>query len=255
MIQSLRQMHNQRFIIYLLLRHCMQLTKGQKKTKEMLERDFYWKNMRKYVQKFVEFCPSCQIQKTKGPPELQRTPIPTPVWGRISLDLVGPLNRTRQDNRYILTCVDFLTKYPECIPLPDIKAETVARALVENIITRHGAPRKLLTDCGKQFIGHLFTNIGKELGIQKLRTTLYHPATNGILERFHKTLKTTISHFVSNFMENRDKILPYALMAYRNQPHETTKESPFFFMFGRDRKLPIHLTIKDHVLRYDLDEN
>lgn len=85
---------------------------GQKKTKEMLEREFYWKNMRKYIQRFVESCPSCQIQKTnpQGPPELQKTPIPTHVWGRISLDLVGPLNRTRQGNRYILTCVDFLTR-------------------------------------------------------------------------------------------------------------------------------------------------
>lgn len=112
-----------------------------------------------------------------------------------------------------------------------------------------------MTDCGKQFIGHLFTNICKELGIHKLRTTPYHPATNGILERFHKTLKTNISHFVSNFMESWDEILPYALMAYRNQPHEATKESPYFLMFGRDMELPIHLTINDHVLRYDLDEN
>ena len=230
---------------------------GQKKTQEIILRDFYWPAIRKDVKNFVEKCHSCNMRKTNPQPpvEMQKSPVPSLVWGRISLDLVGPLNRTQNNNKYILTCVDFLTRYPVCIPIADIKAETVAKAFVEKIITQYGIPREILTDCGTQFIGKLFKEICKLLEITKLQTTPYHPAANGIIERMHKTLKTMISHFVSDYNDSWDEILPYCLMAYRNIPHEATKESPFFLMFGRDMELPIHLTIKENRVKYNLDDN
>jgi hypothetical protein len=110
------------------------------------------------VQEFIENCHSCNLRKTnyQPPVEMQKAYVPTIPWGRISMDIVGPLNRTDNNNKYILTCVDILTRYPECIPIQDIKAETVAKAFVENIICRFGTPRELLTDCGSQFVGKLF---------------------------------------------------------------------------------------------------
>jgi hypothetical protein len=170
------------------------------------------------------------------------------------MEIVGPLNMTENGYKYILTCVDFLTRYPECIPIPDIKADTVARAFVENIIVRHGAPRELLTDCGTQFVGKIFKNICNILEIKKLQTTPYHPAGNGIVERMHKTLKTMISHFTSEHQYNWDDTLPFALLAYRNQIHEATKETPFYLMYGRDMELPVHLSIRDKKIRYDMDD-
>jgi hypothetical protein len=71
----------------------------------------------------------------------------------------------------------------------------------------------------------------------------------------HKTLKTMISHFVHDKFADWDEVLPYCLLAYRNLPHEATKESPFFLMFGRDMELPIHLSIKQDAVKFDLDEN
>ena len=145
------------------------------------------------------------------------------------MDIVGPLNRTKNGNKYILTCIDYLTRYPECIPIPDIKADTVAKAFVEHIICRFGAPREILTDCGTQFLSKLFTEICAILGIRKLKTTPYHPSANGIIERFHKTIKTMISHYVDDHHNNWDEVLPFCLQAYRNLPHEATQESPFVF--------------------------
>jgi hypothetical protein len=230
---------------------------GQKKTLEIIKKDFYWRTIRKDVKSYVEKCHSCNTQKpcNQATVQMQAAPIPSLPWGRISMDIVGPLNKTSSNNKYILTCVDFLTRYPECIPIPDITAETVAKAFVKHIICRFGIPRELLTDCGTQFVGKLFQEICKLLGIKKLKTTPYHPSANGIIERMHKTLKTMISHFVNDKYADWDEILPYCLLAYRNLPHTATKETPFYLMFGRDMELPIHLAIKQNIVKYDLDEN
>ena len=230
---------------------------GQKKTLENIEKDFYWHKIKKDVKTYVEQCHSCNVRKTnyQPPVEMQDTNVPYVPWGRISLDIVGPLNKTDNNNKYIQTCVDFLTRYPECIPLQDIRAETVAKAFVENIICRFGTPRELLTDNGSQFVGKLYVEVCRLLGIKKLKTTPYHPSANGIIERMHRSLKTMISHFVSDHYSNWDEVLPYCLMAYRNLPHEATKDSPFFLMFGRDMELPLHLTIKQPQVKYDIDEN
>jgi len=230
---------------------------GQKKTQELIQQDFFWTTMRQDVKKHVEGCISCNQRKTnyQPPVALQENTFPPTPWGRISLDIVGPLNRTKNNNKYLLTCVDYLTRYPECIPLPDIRAETVAKAFVENIICRFGTPQELLTDCGSQFVGKLFQEICQLLKIKKLKTTPYHPSGNGVIERMHKTLKTMISHFVSEQNDSWDLILPYCLMAYRNLPHEATQETPFFLMFGRDMILPFQLTLRDKPIRYDIDEN
>ena len=230
---------------------------GQQKTLQNIKKDFYWYNMKKDVKKFCEECHSCNLRKTnyQPPAELQKTPVPDAVFSFISLDIVGPLNQTSQNNKYLLTCVDFLTRYPECIPLPDITAKTVARAFVEHIILRFGTPRQLLTDCGSQFVSKLFKEICKLLDITKLKTTPYHPQSNGIIERMHKTLKTMLSHYMTDYEQDWDKFLPYALMAYRNQQHNATNEIPFFLMFGRDMELPFHLSLRDNRTRYDIDEN
>ncbi|KAG5880834.1 hypothetical protein JTB14_027615 [Gonioctena quinquepunctata] len=83
------------------------------------------------------------------------TPTQEP-WELTSMDIVGPLVTSMNGNRYLLTFQDYFTKYPEVIPLSDQKADTIARAFVEQIIVRHGTPRKLLTDQGENFTSTLF---------------------------------------------------------------------------------------------------
>lgn len=183
-------------------------------------------------------------------------PIPsTAVFGLISLDIVGPLSRTESGNKYILTCMDYLTRYPECIPILDITTRTVAKAFVTNIILRFGTPRSLLTDMGSQFMSELFVNICELLQIKKLHTTAYRPATNRVVERMHSVLKTMISHYVSEERYNWDEVLPYCLCAYRNLVHESTGETAFFLMFLRNQELPIHLITNDHPVKYDIETN
>ena len=101
--------------------------------------------------------------------------------------IVGPFPRLTHSYKYVLTAMCLASKYPEAIPLKDIRAKTVAENMME-IFCRLGVPTKLLADQGSQFIGHLMKQLCKKMNIEKIRTSAYHPEINGFLERWHGIL-------------------------------------------------------------------
>ncbi|KAG8236845.1 hypothetical protein J437_LFUL017195 [Ladona fulva] len=171
------------------------------------------------------------------------------------MDVVGPLPATYNGNKYILTFQDAFTKYPEAIALRDQKTETIARAFVEKIVLRHGAPHQLLTDRGENFTSTLMREVCKLLGVKKLQTTAYHPAGNGLVERSHRTLMDVLSHFVDTKQRDWDDWLPFAMSAYRSTPHTATQESPHFLMHGRDIELPFDDIVEPLKINYSTDSN
>ncbi|KAG5868760.1 hypothetical protein JTB14_034646 [Gonioctena quinquepunctata] len=208
---------------------------GQQKTLMSLKRRFFWPNMRTDVIKYCTSCDACNRRKTsphvkKAP--LQRFTPTTEPWELTSMDVVGPLVTSLNGNRYLLTFQDYFTKYVEAIPLPDQKADTIARAFVENVIVRHGSPKKLLTDRGANFTSTLFKEVCKVLGIEKLQTASYAPTTNGQIERMHRVLKDMLSHYISENQRDWDNWIPFVLMAYRGSTHSSTGYSPYFLLHG-----------------------
>ena len=107
---------------------------------------------------------------------------------RIAVDIVGPTEpRSDKKSRYILTMIDYATRYPEAVALPSIETERVVEALVE-MFSRVGIPDEMLTDCGSQFTAEVMKEVCRLLSLQQLTTTPYHPMCNGLVERFHATL-------------------------------------------------------------------
>ena len=163
---------------------------------------------------------------------------------RVAIDLMGPLPKTDSDNQWILVVGDYHTKWMEAYALPDAKAVTVARKLVEEFISRFGVPTELHSDQGSNFESQVFSEVCNLLKINKTRTTPYNPKSDGLVERFNKTLMNMVAMMLheTEGKKNWDEHLALATSAYRATPQESTGETPNMMMFGRETKLPVDLT-------------
>lgn len=133
---------------------------------------------------------------------------------------------------------DFLSKWPLVFPVPNQKAERLARLLVDEVIPFCGVPEALLLDRGTNLLSHLMMDVCSSLGIKKLNTTAYHPQCDGMVERFNRTLKTILRKHAGTYGRQWDRYLPGVLWAYWNTPHEATREKPSFLLFGMDCRTP-----------------
>ena len=151
---------------------------GIKKTTDKIESAFYWPGIQGDVTRFCKSCDGCQKTVNKGSvPKvpLQKMPLIDKPFKRVAIDLVGPISPPSEEgNRYILTLVDFVTRYPEAVPLKTIYTETVAEALV-NIFSRLGVPEEILGDIGTQFVSDCLREETRLLSIKQITTTPYHP--------------------------------------------------------------------------------
>ena len=213
---------------------------GVAKTFDIIQKRFYWPGFFKAVENFCARCELCAKNKAVPRPRWPLKPIeivPIPFY-MIGVDLIGPLKTTRSGNKYILSVIDYYTKYAEAEALPNQEAETIVRAL-EEIFARHGMPSVLLTDQGRSFESHLVKSVCQLFGIEKRRTTAYHPQTDGLCERFNGVLKALLRMKVNNDKDDWDEQLPHALLAYRVSKQSSTGVTPFEMLHGRDVRLPL----------------
>ncbi|KAL1250507.1 hypothetical protein QQF64_018303 [Cirrhinus molitorella] len=113
------------------------------------------------------------------------------------MDIVGPLERSSAGHQYILVICDYATRYPEAFPLRSITTPKIIQALVQ-LFSRVGIPEEILTDQGTNFTSRLMGQLHRQLGITAIRTSAYHPQTDGLTERFNQTLKNMLRKFVSD---------------------------------------------------------
>jgi len=178
------------------------------------------------------------VKKNRAPLQLYQVGSPLE---RVAVDIVGLFPVTTQGNRFICVVMDYFTKWPEAYALPDHEAETVAEALVNNFITRFGVPCELHSDQGREFESVVFQECCRLLGIKKTRTTALRSQSDGLVERFNRTLIHEVAKYCSSDQRDWDVKLPSLLMAYRSAQHETTIHTPAKLMFGRELRLPVDL--------------
>ena len=215
---------------------------GPKKTADKVLAHFFWPGVQSDVTRFCHSCDVCQRTIPKG--RVRKVPLGTmPLidvpFQRIAVDIVGPIfPRTDRGNKYILTIVDYATRFPEAVPLPSIEAERVAEALV-NVFTRVGVPKEILTDMGSQFTSGIMQEVSRLLSIRQMTTSPYHPACNGLCERFNGVLKQMLKRMCDEKPRDWDRYVNPLLFAYRETPQESTGFSPFELLYGRNVRGPL----------------
>ena len=165
---------------------------GISKTIQRLSKNYFWLNFTKSIVNFIKNCLTCrQLKPNQRKNKAQLKPILTSYpFEMINMDIVGPLVRTVNGNRYILVVIDHFSKYVQAFALKNFTAFTTAKVILDKIICKYGTPSKICSDQGVNFESELFKHLCEMLQITKLRSTGYHPETNGEVERANKTIKS-----------------------------------------------------------------
>ena len=209
---------------------------GIRATQKLLTDRFVWDGINRDVHSWAKTCLKCQRCKihrhVKSP--LGTFSSPDARFGHVHLDIVGPLPPS-EGHTYLLTCVDRYTRWPEAFPISNITADTVARTFVAHWIARFGTPSTVTTDRGRQFESRLFHALTNLLGTTRIRTTAYHPAANGLVERLHRQLKASLkAHAGARWTEN----LPLDLLGIRTAVKSDLGCSAAELVYGTTLRLP-----------------
>ena len=171
-------------------------------------------------------------------------PIVDIPFKRVAIDIVGEIfPASSRGHRYILTLVDYATRYAEAVPLKSITTTSVAEALV-GIFSRVGIPEEILSDRGTQLTSAQMREVGRLLSLKQLTTTPYHPQCNGLVERFNGTLKMMLKRMCAEKPKDWDRYISALLFAYREAPQESLGFSPFELLYGRTVKGPLQILRK-----------
>ena len=210
---------------------------GIRATRRLVSTRYLWPSLNKDVGVWTRACLECQQSKVSrhvhSPPG-QFLP-PDHRFDHVHIDLVGPLPPCL-GFQYLLTCVDRFTRWPEVVPIRDSSASTVAAAFVSVWVSRFGVPSTLTSDRGSQFESSLFAALLHLLGCHRIRTTSYHPQANGMVERFHRQLKSALKampdtvHWVDH--------LPLILLGLRTSVKSDLSCSSAEMVYGTELRLP-----------------
>jgi transposase InsO family protein len=219
---------------------------GMSRTFHLLNRLYFWTNLKADVEKYVRNCVTCRKFNIRRQKYVQlHMAVPRMPMEWISMDLIGRFSPpSAYGFEYALTVIDMLTNYVWCIPVRTKYAEEIIQAYINNIYAVFGGSVKILSDNGTEFKNKLFTVVAKRLGIaMKIYSPPYFPQANGKIEGFHAFLKTCIGKNVSPNLEWVD-VIPLACAAYNFLPNEHSKESSAFLMFGRDPMIPLNTLLE-----------
>ena len=165
------------------------------------------------------------------------TNTPGTTFEKIALDIVGPLPEIKNDFEYILTMQNQLSKFCLATPLLNALATTIADAFINNFICIFGAPKVILTDQGRNFRSKLIQKIARRFKIKRVKTTAFHPQSNGSLGRSHPALGEFLKQYSEKDCE-WDQWVEIPIFNFNTCIHEGTKHTPFEVVFGRLARSP-----------------
>ena len=196
---------------------------------------YYWPQMAADIYQSVRTCNACaknRVKLRKRTHPLRLFPAQRPLES-LSIDILGPLTKTKKGHRFLLVITDRFTKLTQVIPVRRIDAYTVAVAFVEACIFKYGPPKTLTSDNGKQFAANFLQAVCSLLGLSNIFTSTYHPQTNGQVERYNRAILAMLRNYVNEHQHDWDRNATALTYAYNNHVHRSTGTTPFSPVLSR----------------------
>lgn len=212
---------------------------GVDKTYGLVRDRFYWPHMLPEVEEFCRTCTRC----------IQRKTLPRKAAPLVHMQSDGPLDLVCMDflsieadssnTENVLVITDHYTRYAQAFPTKDQTAATVAKVLWEKYFVHYGLPKRMHSDQGRDFESRLIHELLSLLGVQKSRTTPYHPQGDPQPERFNRTLLDMLGTLDSKGKSKWSHHIGHLVHSYNCTKNEATGFSPYYLMFGREARMPV----------------
>jgi len=200
--------------------------------------------MKREIAKYISECDICKRVKAShlrpaGP--LQPLNIPSWKWEDISMDFIVGLPKTSKGYDSIWVIVDRLTKSAHFLLVKTIyRAHHYTELYISRILSLHGVPRTIISDRGAQFVARFWEQFHSALGTQLIRSSAYHPQTDGQTERINQILEDMLRAYVLSYSKKWDECLPLVEFSYNNSYQESIQMAPFESLYGRRCRTPLN---------------
>jgi hypothetical protein len=218
---------------------------GLDRANDLLRDRFYWPLLMNDIKNYISRCDRCRRFKTK----MDKAPMEN-ITATFPMELVHidylQLDICKGNFENVLVVTDHFTRYSQAYVTKTQTAQITARKLWEDFFVHYGFPAKIISDQGRNFESHLIRELCKIAEVDKLRTTPYHPQTNGQCERFNHTLINMIGTLKEDKKADWKAHITHLVHAYNCTRNHATGFSPYFLMFGRQPRLPVDVSFGIH---------
>ena len=205
--------------------------------------NYYWKGMFADIRNWAQSCIRCSKAKTlpsnrraKLQPIMEHKPM-----GMVNCDLIGPMQESPEQYRYVLTMVDRATRYCFAVPIRDGSAITIAKAIFSELISKFGLVDYLVSDRGLNFTSPIVQHLCSLLGTKRILTSAYRPSSNGLVESFNGVFKQKLLTLVGEHPETWPQYVDAVLYSLRTTIIDPLGYSPHELLFGREPKLLLEI--------------
>jgi hypothetical protein len=214
---------------------------GIVRTLQRLRETVWWPGISVFVRSKVSSCVACAVNNERNTTmSVPLSPVQWPVgpWSKVAIDIVGEFSNVPESKRFAISIIDYHSRWPEVFLCGSVTSSVVIRCLTD-LFARWGIPEELVSDNGVQFVSHEFEQFLQSCDIKHVRTSLYYPQSNGLVERFNGSVKQAIRIAVAEG-KPPDVAVREMLVAYRTTPQPATTVSPAQLMLGRQRRVPVN---------------